>query len=112
MPYRYTIEFMRLVADELNGKCLSKEYYNDDTRLKWMCHKGHTWDASYTIIRQGGWCVQCVKNDTGEEKLEILRRIAKKERWQMFVRSLCKQSHKVEMGMQGGSYMGGNIEID
>jgi hypothetical protein len=78
MPARYTIEFMHEIAKENNGKCLSRVYINDDTPLKWMCSKGHTWDYSYTIIRQGGWCVQCIKNESSEEKLAALQLIAKK----------------------------------
>lgn len=79
MPIRYTIQQMQRFAKDYNGKCLSKEYFNDETLLKWMCYKGHTWDASYTIIRQGGWCMQCVKDDIRNEKLEELQLIAKKK---------------------------------
>ena len=80
MPGRHTIQDMQRVAIENNGKCLSKEYFNDDTKLKWRCNKGHTWDASYTIIRQGAWCMQCVKCQRGNERLEELQQIAKKKK--------------------------------
>ncbi len=79
MPVRYTIQHMQQFAHEHGGKCLSKEYFNDETLLKWMCDKGHTWDASYTFIRQGGWCIQCVKDNIGNERLEELQQIAKQK---------------------------------
>ena len=79
MAVKYTIQHMKRIALEKEGKCLSEEYFNDETKLKWMCSKGHTWDASYTIVRQGGWCTQCAKNDTGRGKLEELQQIAKQK---------------------------------
>src|SRR5581483_2488101 len=79
MPAKYTINHMQQFAREKNGKCLSKEYINDDGKLTWMCSKGHAFDYSYTIIRQGGWCMQCTKNANSEEKLEELKQIAKKK---------------------------------
>lgn len=69
---------MQQIAKDHSGKCLSKEYFNDESPLKWMCRKGHAWDASYTIIRQGGWCVQCIKFESQQEKLLELQLIAKK----------------------------------
>ncbi len=79
MPIRYTIQQMQGFAHNYGGKCLSKEYFNDESLLKWICKKGHTWDASYSIIRQGGWCMQCAKKETSNEKLEELQQIAKKK---------------------------------
>ncbi len=106
MPVRYTIQHMQQFAKDYNGKCLSKEYVNDDGKLKWMCNKGHTWDASYTIIRQGGWCMQCAKNETTNEKLEVLQKIAKQNGGKCLsheyvnnhtkLKWICKHKHKWE----------------
>jgi hypothetical protein len=59
---RLTIEEMQKIAEERNGKCLSKEYINSDTKLEWMCSEGHTWEQSSRLIKnRGTWCPHCYK---------------------------------------------------
>ena len=100
MPQRLTIQDMQEIARNLNGKCLSKEYINSVTPLKWMCEKGHTWDRTYSVVQQGLWCSQCLKNENWFEKLkEIAEKkdgqylseryvnIGTKYKWQ------CKEGH-------------------
>lgn len=79
MSARLTITDMQSIAHHYGGKCLSKEYKNWFVPLKWMCEKGHTWDSSYSIVKQGWWCAQCVKNKQQEEYLEELKILAKKK---------------------------------
>jgi hypothetical protein len=54
---------MQTLAFMMNGRCLSKEYINKNEPLEWQCKKGHRWQASYTVIAQGAWCMQCAKRD-------------------------------------------------
>ena len=68
---------MQSIAREHGGKCLSKEFIDLYAPLEWMCAKGHTWDAPYYIMRQGGWCRQCAIHKEKEERLEELREVAK-----------------------------------
>jgi len=70
-PYitRYTIKDMQEIAETRGGKCLSENYENSLTKLTWRCEKGHTWEATPVIIRQGGWCRQC--NKTARRKLSL-----------------------------------------
>ena len=70
MPIRYTINHMQAIAKEHGGKCLSNIYFDEYTLLKWMCMHGHTWDAPYSIVRQGGWCEQCLKKQARLEELQ------------------------------------------
>ncbi|NOZ81188.1 MAG: zinc-ribbon domain-containing protein, partial [DPANN group archaeon] len=35
------IESMKQLAKERNGKCISRNYINARTKLKWQCEKGH-----------------------------------------------------------------------
>ena len=56
---RLTIESMQQIAKERSGKCLSKKYFNKDTRLKWECYQGHIWEASPGNVKKGTWCPQC-----------------------------------------------------
>lgn len=70
---KITIQDIRAHAGILGGSCLRIEYFDDKTLLKWRCEKGHTRDVDYRIIKQGGWCMACLKRendfDKGPEKL-------------------------------------------
>jgi len=76
MPKNYTIKDMQSYATDHNGTCLSKEYIDTSTPLKWRCENGHIWEADFQIIRQGGWCVQCEKK---QKRLEEVQEIAEKK---------------------------------
>lgn len=69
---------MQLLASHYKGKCLNKEYFGMYTKLGWMCEKGHTWDATPAIIKQGGWCRQCNRNRSGTLEVFQLLAITKK----------------------------------
>ena len=56
---KHTIEQMQQWAKEKGGKCLSKEYINNSTKLTWQCKEGHTWEGKPNDIQQGKWCQQC-----------------------------------------------------
>jgi hypothetical protein len=76
MPSRLNLSDIQETAKLKGGKCLSKEYINSSLPLKWMCEKGHTWDASYSIISQGGWCVQCDRRLSKETYFDEVKKIA------------------------------------
>lgn len=59
MGVRLTIEEMRSLARARNGKCLSKQYVNNTTHLRWKCSAGHIWSAAPLKIKQGQWCKPC-----------------------------------------------------
>lgn len=104
MASRYTIEDMQELAVHYNGKCLSKEYWNSRTKLKWMCEKRHTWDALPTIVKQGGWCRQCVTHSRQKLNLEEMQQIAIKRggkclskeyiNTKVHLKWECKEGHK------------------
>lgn len=64
---------VQTLAILMGGRCLSKEYINDRTRLEWQCQRGHTWEATYHSIRQGGWCMSCARL---EDKLMVMTEYA------------------------------------
>jgi hypothetical protein len=55
----YDIEFMKKLAAERNGECLSITYTNSHKPLKWRCGKGHEWSASFVNVRKKSWCPVC-----------------------------------------------------
>lgn len=73
---RYTIRDLQELAGYKNGRCLSKEYWGYDKKYTWQCEKWHTWDATVSIIKQGGWCPQCAKEEKKQIKLEEMQEIA------------------------------------
>jgi len=57
---RATIEYMRKVAIERGGACLSTEYVNSKTKLLWRCLNNHQWEAMpINVVNKGSWCPFC-----------------------------------------------------
>ncbi len=56
---RLTIEIIHALALSKNGKCLSSEYVNGKTKVKWECQYGHQWEAVPSSVIQGKWCPDC-----------------------------------------------------
>jgi hypothetical protein len=76
MPAPHTIQEMHKIAALHGGRCLSKEYIDQHSPLKWMCEKGHTFDMDYKIIHQGAWCMQCAGGNKKQNRLDVLNEIA------------------------------------
>jgi hypothetical protein len=56
---RKTINDMRALAEKNGGVCLSDEYLNATTKLKWRCKEGHEWETTPDSVQQGRWCPKC-----------------------------------------------------
>lgn len=63
-----TIEDMRALAQERGGRCLSEEYINSTTPLRWECKKHHQWSAPPSRIRNGAWCRRCFQIENGKRR--------------------------------------------
>ena len=62
---RLSIVDMQEVAASRGGRCLSEFYVNSGTKLRWLCHNGHEWDAMPRAIRSGVWCPKCAHRHRG-----------------------------------------------
>lgn len=72
-----SIDDARVLARGRSGECLSKEYINNSTRLRWKCGTcSHEWDATESSIRQGSWCPKCAGRLPPEEALQVLQMLA------------------------------------
>jgi len=71
-----TIKEMNKIAEKKSGKCLSEEYENVFSKLKWLCKEGHTWKATPDRIIHGSWCPYCSGNikATIKEMQELAQR--------------------------------------
>lgn len=58
---RLTIEEMQEIAKSRGGLCLSTNYVNTTTKLKWQCKEGHIWEAQPGNVKAGYWCKKCNK---------------------------------------------------
>lgn len=54
-----TLENCQKLAEKNNGKCLSKEYINNKTKMIWQCDNVHIWNATLNNILNGSWCPYC-----------------------------------------------------
>jgi hypothetical protein len=71
---RLTLDDMKRFATNLGGVCLSEEYTNSDTKLKWRCKNGHEWGALPLSVKKGHWCPVCSGHKILD--LEKLKRVA------------------------------------
>ena len=61
-PKKHTIQDMQDLAESRQGKCLSKKYVNNRTKLKWKCSENHKWTAPPAGVTKGKWCSKCAVN--------------------------------------------------
>lgn len=64
MSRKDTMQNMQSIANERGGRCLSVEYVDQRTPLRWQCAEGHIWDQKPSIIKgsrnkPGTWCPIC-----------------------------------------------------
>jgi hypothetical protein len=72
----HSIEVAQKAAERKGGLCLSTEYKNNNTKLRWRCAKGHEWEAVPTSITSGSWCPMCAGKLPTEQALLGLQQIA------------------------------------
>jgi hypothetical protein len=70
-----TIFDCRALGVSRDGKCLSKKYINNHSKLKWQCKQKHIWWATYSSVKNGTWCPHpdC---DTTRYNIECARALA------------------------------------
>ena len=47
------------IAKTRGGECISEEYVNCKTKLKFRCANGHEWESVFNNIKKGTWCPIC-----------------------------------------------------
>lgn len=76
---RGDIALAQRAASERGGVCLSWDYVNDETPLRWCCREGHEWVAPMNSILSGSWCRQCMRGWGRSRKrlsIEVMREMA------------------------------------
>jgi len=72
---------MQRLARNCGGECLSKEYKNSQTKLRWRCKLGHEWEAVPNSVTprngfKGSWCPICAGRLSKYGMLQQLKEIA------------------------------------
>ena len=61
--YNNNIKLCKEIAISQGGECLSKEYINSSTKMKWKCKEGHIWNTNFENIKlSNSWCPICSGN--------------------------------------------------
>jgi hypothetical protein len=55
------IEVCQEFALNKDGKLISTEYINNNTKMLWECEEGHQWEVSWNNVHQGSWCPYCAR---------------------------------------------------
>lgn len=56
---RLTLANIQELARSKGGECLSTEYINADTKMRWRRAEGHEWTSVSYHIKAGSWCPVC-----------------------------------------------------
>lgn len=72
-----TIKDARKLAKINGGDCLSNEYVNNHTNLKWRCCSDHIWNATYNNVQRGRWCPHCRRKNSKNQEyiIQILHKL-------------------------------------
>lgn len=57
-----TLEDCRNEAAKWGGECLSTEYINSTTNLRWKCNNGHIFEKTPELVHAGCWCPDCTSS--------------------------------------------------
>lgn len=100
-----TIEEMHQLAISRGGKCLSSEYTDSHTRLRWSCSEGHEWEAIPTSVKRGSWCKRCACRKINEPKkplIDTIRKIAKSKGGKLLSQNYLNASKKLKWQCKAG----------
>lgn len=58
--YKLTIQHAKDLAAKRGGVCLSEQYIHAKLPLRWRCHAGHIWEATWSnVSNHKSWCPAC-----------------------------------------------------
>jgi len=75
---RLGLEVFQEIARKKGGKCISEEYVNNRTPLKFECKNDHIFTMRPDVVKEGGWCWECFINER-KLGLEVFQEIARKK---------------------------------
>jgi hypothetical protein len=92
-----TFSDIQKLAEKRKGKCLSKKYVNNNTKLKWECSEGHVFKMSYGKVQQGQWCLECHIINSKKYNLGYARYLAKQNNGSCLYKENLDDSYKIKL---------------
>jgi hypothetical protein len=89
---------MKVLAEAKGGVCLSENYANVKSRLRWRCAAGHEWETQASVIIGGHWCPKCEQFRLGRKyalSLEAVQKTAKERGGECLSDSYLNSSQKL-----------------
>ncbi|MBI2608299.1 MAG: zinc-ribbon domain-containing protein [Deltaproteobacteria bacterium] len=105
MGKKLSIKDVQKLAKKKGGKCLSKKYINNHSKLKWQCEKGHKWNALYNSIKSGTWCPSCgIEKRASKQRgsIEEMKQLAKKRGGKCLAKRYVNSQTKLKWKCQNG----------
>ena len=94
--------YLRHVANEKGGKCLSNTYKTTSDIYLWECAKGHQWESSYDSVRYGTWCKKCRETTDKAVILERIHKIAQDKKGKCLSESYVNNKNKMNFECSKG----------
>ena len=92
----HTIESIRAFAKKRGGECVSREFVNVSTKLRWRCAKGHEWEAIPDSVLRGTWCAACHGRMSPPEMLRRMRAAAREKGGRCLATEYVQAKHPYE----------------
>lgn len=72
LKFTNPLDLAKKIASNYGGKCLSKKYTNNHTKMQWICQNGHIFESRFKQVKnKKQWCPECI--ESGEQsKLRII----------------------------------------
>lgn len=107
-----SLDVFHKIAEGHGGLCISTDYVNIKTELKFVCSEGHSWSALAATIKNGSWCSQC-HFDSMRLSLDVFHKIAEERGGRCLSTEYLGVSEKLEFECSEGhvwSATGGSIK--
>ncbi|MDR0736561.1 MAG: hypothetical protein LBF51_07000 [Zoogloeaceae bacterium] len=75
MRMKYSLEYTQQIARQRGGVCLSAQYVDFRSKLKWKCREGHVWEGRLENILRGRWCSVCREQKKEADRLQKARQL-------------------------------------
>jgi hypothetical protein len=106
-----TFKEIKSFVSKLNGKCLSKNYLNNKSKLDFECNAGHQFQKSWSEVKNSlRWCSKCSPNKLIGETIArlILEHLLKINLPSLYIKEMdglqldgYNESHKIAFEYQG-----------
>jgi len=72
------LQEIKQYAKDRNGKCISKYYVNDRTKMTFQCSNKHIWESIPKDVLKGHWCRKCAARERADKRKLSITDINKK----------------------------------